>query len=86
MHPLVGGVQLCMRCITLPYAELTGLYLTQKAIEEQTSLDQFDSKTVLKLIQYSAQVTADMCRGQAMDLDSRGKHIDIRTIKYDVLL
>ena len=30
-------------------AELTGLFLTQKAIEEQTSLDQFDSKTVLKL-------------------------------------
>ena len=30
-------------------AELTGLFLTQKAIEEQASLDQFDSKTVLTL-------------------------------------
>ena len=43
-------------------AELTGLFLTQKAVEEQASLDQFDSKTVLNLIQYSAQKTADMCR------------------------
>ncbi|MEK4487226.1 polyprenyl synthetase family protein [Psychrobacillus sp. FSL H8-0484] len=56
-------------------SELTGLFLTQKAIEEQTSLNQFDSKTVLKLVQYSAQVTADMCRGQAMDLDSKGKQL-----------
>ena len=30
-------------------AELTGLFLTQKAVEEQTSLDQFDPKTVLQL-------------------------------------
>ena len=30
-------------------AELTGLFLTQKAIEEQASLNQFDSKTVLTL-------------------------------------
>lgn len=56
-------------------AELTGLFLTQKAIEEQTSLDQFDSKTVLKLIHYSAQMTADMCKGQAMDLESKGKQL-----------
>ncbi|KLT16023.1 geranyl transferase [Neobacillus vireti] len=54
-------------------AELTALFLTQKATEEQASLDQFDSKTVLKLIQYSAQMTAAMCKGQAMDLDSKGK-------------
>jgi geranylgeranyl pyrophosphate synthase len=53
-------------------AELTGLFLTQKAIEEQTSLEPFDSKTVLRLIQYSAQVTQTMCQGQAMDLDSKG--------------
>jgi geranylgeranyl pyrophosphate synthase len=54
-------------------AEFTGLFLTQKAMEEQASLDQFDSKTVLNLIQYSAQMTGDMCKGQAMDLDSKGK-------------
>jgi geranylgeranyl pyrophosphate synthase len=58
-------------------AELTGLFLTQKAIQEQASLDQFDSKTVLTLIHYSAQMTADMCKGQSMDLDSKGKPLTL---------
>lgn len=62
---------------TISIAELTGLFLTQKAIWEQTTLEQFDSKAVLRLIQYSAQVTADMCRGQAMDLDSKGKKLTL---------
>ena len=61
-------------------AELTGLFLMQKSVEEQTSLDQFDSKTVLKLIQYSAQMTADMCRGQAMDLGSKGKPLTLEQL------
>lgn len=61
-------------------AELTGLFLTQKAIWEQTTLEQFDTKAVLKLIQYSAQVTADMCKGQAMDLDSKGKHLTLEQL------
>ncbi|SDO09007.1 Geranylgeranyl pyrophosphate synthase [Psychrobacillus sp. OK028] len=61
-------------------AELTGLFLTQKAIWEQTTLEQFDSKRVLKLIQYSAQVTADMCRGQAMDLDSKGQQLTLEQL------
>lgn len=52
-------------------AELTGLFLTQKAIEEQTFLDQFEEKSVLRLVQYSAQTIMAMCKGQAMDLDSR---------------
>ncbi|MBM7605043.1 geranylgeranyl pyrophosphate synthase [Metabacillus crassostreae] len=54
-------------------AELTGLFLTQKAIWEQASLDTFDTKSVLRLIQYSAKTTEDMCKGQIMDLDSKGK-------------
>jgi geranylgeranyl pyrophosphate synthase len=58
-------------------AELTGLFLTQKAIEEQASLDQFDSKIVLKLIQYTAQMTEVMCKGQIMDLDSKGKELSL---------
>lgn len=62
-------------------AELTGLFLTQKAIEEQASLDQFDSKTVLNLIQYSAQVTQDMCKGQTMDLDSKGKQLKLEQLE-----
>jgi geranylgeranyl pyrophosphate synthase len=61
-------------------AELTGLFLTQKAIEEQASLDQFDPKTVLKLIQYTAQKTEDMCKGQVMDLDSKGKKLTLEEL------
>jgi geranylgeranyl pyrophosphate synthase len=61
-------------------AELTGLYLTQKATEEQASLDQFDPTTVLKLIQYSAQVTEDICSGQAMDLNSKGKPLTLEQL------
>ncbi|GIM30634.1 hypothetical protein CPJCM30710_33000 [Clostridium polyendosporum] len=61
-------------------AELTSLFLTQKAIEEQASLDQFDSKTVLNLIRYSAQIAENMCRGQAMDLDSKGKQLTLEQL------
>jgi geranylgeranyl pyrophosphate synthase len=61
-------------------AELTGLYLTQKAIEEQTLLDQFDSRTVLSLIQYSTQIAGVMCKGQAMDLDSKGKPLTLEQL------
>ena len=61
-------------------AELTGLFLTQSAIWEQASIDQFDSKTVLKLIQYSTQVTGDMCKGQAMDLESKGKQLTLEQL------
>lgn len=61
-------------------AELTGLYLTQKAIEEQASLDQFNSKTVLHLIQYSTKIAEDMCKGQAMDLESKGKPLTLEQL------
>ncbi|MGM9923624.1 MAG: polyprenyl synthetase family protein [Bacillus sp. (in: firmicutes)] len=61
-------------------AEITGLFLTQKAIEEQTSLEGFDSDTVLRLIRYSTRVTMDMCRGQAMDLNSKGKKLTIEQL------
>ncbi|WP_445491433.1 polyprenyl synthetase family protein [Niallia sp. 03133] len=61
-------------------AELTGLFLTQKAVEEQAALDAFDSKTVLQLIQYSARMTGEMCRGQAMDLDFRGKQLTLEQL------
>ena len=61
-------------------AELTGLFLTQKAIEEQASLDQFESKTVLSVIHYSAQMTGEMCKGQAMDLESRGKKLTLEQL------
>ncbi|URJ58893.1 polyprenyl synthetase family protein [Paenibacillus polymyxa] len=61
-------------------AELTGLYLIQKAIGEQSSLSQFSAETVLALIQYSAQKAEDMCMGQAMDLDSKGKALTLEQL------
>ena len=66
-------------------AEITGLFLIQKAIEEQSSLEGFDPKTVLKLIQYSSQRAGDMCSGQAMDLNSKGKALtleELNTVCY----
>jgi len=61
-------------------AELTGLFLIQKAIDEQSSLQSFDAATVLELIQYSSRRAADMCVGQAMDLDSKGKRLTLEQL------
>ncbi|WP_429747499.1 polyprenyl synthetase family protein [Bacillus salipaludis] len=61
-------------------AELSGIFLIQKATEEQASLDQFDAKTVLQLIQYSSRVTESMCMGQAMDLESKGKPMTLEQL------
>lgn len=61
-------------------AELTGLYLIQKAIEEQASLDGFDPKAVLALMQYSSQKTGEMCMGQAMDLQSKGTALTLEQL------
>lgn len=58
-------------------AELTGLFLIQKAIEEQASLNGFDANTVLALMRYSSQKAADICMGQAMDLQSKGKALTL---------
>lgn len=58
-------------------AELTGLFLIQKAIEEQASLDGFNPNTVLALMRYSSQKAADICMGQAMDLHSKGKALTL---------
>lgn len=54
-------------------AELTGLYLIQKGIEQLSSLKGFDSSVVLALVNYSAQKASEICIGQAMDLQSKGK-------------
>ncbi|BFH14023.1 polyprenyl synthetase family protein [Paenibacillus melissococcoides] len=58
-------------------AELTGLFLIQKAIEEQASLDGFDPNTVLALMRYSSQKAAEICMGQAMDLQSKGQALTL---------
>lgn len=61
-------------------AELTGLYLIQKAIGEQASLDRFKAETVLALIRYSARKAEEMCMGQAMDLDAKGKTLTLEQL------
>ncbi|WP_379127490.1 polyprenyl synthetase family protein [Paenibacillus sp. sgz500958] len=61
-------------------AELTGLYLIQKAIGEQASLHTFEAKIVLVLIQYSAQKAEEACMGQAMDLHSRGQTLTLEQL------
>lgn len=65
---------------TTAIAELTGLFLTQKAIEEQTYLASFDPQTVLELIRYAVQATSSMCRGQAMDLNTKGKRLTLEEL------
>lgn len=61
-------------------AELTGLFLIQKAVQEQASLDQFDAGTVLALMQYSARTAEDLCAGQAMDLNAKGKALTLEQL------
>lgn len=61
-------------------AELTGLFLIQKSIEEQASLSTFDAKSVIALMQYSAQKAEDTCMGQAMDLNSKGKALTLEQL------
>lgn len=61
-------------------AELTALFLIQKAVEEQASLDGFDPKVVMALMQYSSQRAGDMCAGQAMDLQSKGKALTLEQL------
>lgn len=78
--PIRRGRPTLHQVYNIATAELTGLFLTQKAIEEQTSLTQFDSNTVLNLVRYSAQVTEEMCKGQAVDLDSKGKQLTLEQL------
>lgn len=78
--PIRRGRPTLHEVYNIAVAELTGLFLTQKAIEEQTSLEGFDSKTVLSLVQYSARMTAAMCQGQAMDLDYKGKQLTLEQL------
>ncbi|MCR8644278.1 polyprenyl synthetase family protein [Paenibacillus sp. N1-5-1-14] len=58
-------------------AELTGIFLILKAVREQASMKQYDPKTVLALMHYSAEKTEEMCMGQAMDLHSKSKPLTL---------
>ncbi|MGG4192051.1 MULTISPECIES: polyprenyl synthetase family protein [unclassified Paenibacillus] len=61
-------------------AELTALLLIQRSIQEQSSLDEFDAAIVLDLIRYSACKTEELCRGQAMDLQAKGKQLTLEQL------
>lgn len=62
-------------------AELTGLFLFMKSVEEQSSLNGFDAKAVLAMMQYSSQKAGEMCMGQAMDLQSKGQELTLEQLK-----
>ncbi|MBP2240971.1 geranylgeranyl pyrophosphate synthase [Cytobacillus eiseniae] len=78
--PIRRGRPTLHKVYNIAVSELTGLYLTQKAIHEQASLEQFDSSIVLDLIRYSAKMTEDMCKGQAMDIGSKGKALTLEQL------
>lgn len=78
--PIRRGKPALHQVYNVAIAELTALFFTQKAMEEQAALEQFDAKTVLRLIQYTAQVTQSMCQGQAMDLESKGKRLTLEQL------
>lgn len=61
-------------------AELSGLFLIQKSIREQSSMDRFDARAVLNLMQYSAEKAEQLCTGQAMDLEARGQALTLEQL------
>jgi len=62
-------------------AELTGLYLIQKATQEQASLTDFDPQAVLALMRYSSQKAGEMSMGQAMDLQFKGMTLTLEQLR-----
>lgn len=61
-------------------AELTGLFLIQRAIQEQASLHRFEAQSVLTVIHYAARTAEELCTGQAMDLESKGKELTLEEL------
>lgn len=61
-------------------AELTGIFLIQKAVEEQASLKGFDPESVLALLQYLSRKAGEICMGQAMDLNAKGKRLTVEEL------
>lgn len=61
-------------------AELTSLMLIQRAIREQASLENFDAQAVLAMMRYSSQKAEELCVGQAMDLNSKGKNLTLEQL------
>lgn len=62
-------------------AELTGLLLIQRAVQEQSRLSGYDAQAVLRLIRYSAEQAETLCRGQAMDLRAKGRTLTLEQLE-----
>ncbi|WP_066185926.1 polyprenyl synthetase family protein [Gracilibacillus timonensis] len=62
-------------------AELTALWMTQNAVEEQASMKEADPTLVLQLIAYSTRTTQRMCQGQLVDLEAKGKILQLAELK-----
>ncbi|GBF78426.1 hypothetical protein PA598K_07069 [Paenibacillus sp. 598K] len=62
-------------------AELTGLLLIQRAVQEQSRLSGYDAQAVLRLIRYSAEQAETLCRGQAMDLRAKGQTLTLEQLE-----
>ncbi|MGL5150110.1 MAG: polyprenyl synthetase family protein [Clostridium sp.] len=61
-------------------SELSGLYLTQRAIRELTMIKDVDTKVISELVNYACKTTEDMCKGQVMDLTSKGKDLSLEEL------
>ncbi len=61
-------------------AELTGIFLIQKATLEQASIQSFKPEAVLSLIQYSANAAMQMCRGQVIDLEEKKGSVSLEEL------
>lgn len=62
-------------------AELTGLWLTQRAVEEQSVMKHQDPNRLLELIAYSTRTTQNMCKGQFFDLHAKGKQLTLDELR-----
>lgn len=62
-------------------AELAGLWLTQRAVEEQAVIKHQDPDRLLELIAYSTQTTQNMCKGQFFDLHAKGKQLTLEELR-----
>lgn len=79
--PIRRGRQTLHEAYNPAIAELTGLFMTQRAVQEQASMSSFDADTILELITYSTQTTQKMCKGQAIDLESKNKRLTVEELR-----
>lgn len=62
-------------------AELTGVFMMMKAVEQQSSIQSFPAQQVLESLCYAASTTQAICEGQLMDLRSENLIIDCQQLE-----